>query len=133
MRSKSTSIPLLQWQITSHVKSCGSLWVTNQRIHFTFLYQDLYTGLCILHLLGFTMDLLNLQAVQTNRMHRVSPAQPSPWSRICCLFTKWFSEKMGRRTPSPGEILALPHHMALKHRPPCWAVLQETAEDTPLS
>lgn len=76
------------------------------------------------------MDLLNLQAVQTDGTHRVSPALPT---ERYSLFTKWFSEKTGGRTPSPGGIIALPHHTALKHRLLCWAALQETAEYTPLS
>jgi len=31
-----------------YLKSYESLWVTNQRIHFTFLPPDVYTGLCYL-------------------------------------------------------------------------------------
>lgn len=79
MRSKSISIPLLQWQRTSHLSKLTWNPVAASGLPtrgFTFPHQDLYIGTCILHFLGFRMDLLNLQAVQTNGMHCVSPAQP---------------------------------------------------------
>lgn len=99
------------------MKACGSLWVTNQRIHATFLPPDLYIG--FMYLTSWTSEWICLNYRQcTLSASTASLPCPAHGESTFCLFTKWFSEGLGRRTSNQGGVLTLAYHEALRHQPP---------------